>query len=184
MQARVGQATSSTRAVSAGSPQGSILGCFLYCVTTQQLNTDLVDLNADEMSLDGGYRGQDQEPVQHVPSFASDHLGTTAQRDEVMSSPVRIGRVSGETLQAHSTPVERGSRPATVGGWNDSDEDLSFSDAANVTPEHWDSCLGQNGAFFRRNARRIYSSEEDSVSSADSYRTAINGSANVFDFFN
>ena len=31
----------STRDIRGGSPQGSILGCYLYCATTQQLNADL-----------------------------------------------------------------------------------------------------------------------------------------------
>ena len=35
---------SNKRPVSAGSPQGSILGCFLYCITTQQLGSELVDI--------------------------------------------------------------------------------------------------------------------------------------------
>ena len=45
MQTRIGTRMSSTRPVASGSPQGSILGCFLYCVTTQQLGRGMMDLN-------------------------------------------------------------------------------------------------------------------------------------------
>ena len=44
MAARVGQVSSNGRRIASGSPQGSILCCFLYCVTTQQLGKDLVQL--------------------------------------------------------------------------------------------------------------------------------------------
>ena len=40
MQAKVGSIISCQRNISSGSPQGSILGCFLYCITTQQLGKE------------------------------------------------------------------------------------------------------------------------------------------------
>ena len=46
MRARIGQELGEGRGISAGSPQGSILGCFLYCATTQQLGKDLVSFPA------------------------------------------------------------------------------------------------------------------------------------------
>ena len=42
MRVRVGDILSDPRSLRGGSPQGSILGCLLYCVTTQQLNTSLL----------------------------------------------------------------------------------------------------------------------------------------------
>ena len=41
MQVKVGQTLSNARQLSGGSPQGSILGCELYCLTTQQINPAL-----------------------------------------------------------------------------------------------------------------------------------------------
>ena len=41
MRVRAGSVLSSLRPLCGGSPQGSILGCLLYCVATQQLNEDL-----------------------------------------------------------------------------------------------------------------------------------------------
>ena len=42
MRVRLGGTMSSLRDLCGGSPQGSILGCILYCLTTQQINGDLV----------------------------------------------------------------------------------------------------------------------------------------------
>ena len=41
LRVRVGGTLSPPKQLSGGSPQGSILGCYLYCVATQQLNADL-----------------------------------------------------------------------------------------------------------------------------------------------
>ena len=41
MRVRVGQEMSSRHKLKGGSPQGSILGCFLYCATSQQINADV-----------------------------------------------------------------------------------------------------------------------------------------------
>ena len=41
MRVRIGKLLSSSHPLRGGSPQGSILGCFLYCATTQQINTDI-----------------------------------------------------------------------------------------------------------------------------------------------
>ena len=38
MQVKVGNSISSKRILKGGSPQGSILGCYLYCATTRQIN--------------------------------------------------------------------------------------------------------------------------------------------------
>ena len=46
MRVRTGKLLSDPRNLNGGSPQGSILGCFLYCIATQQLNLDLVDTSA------------------------------------------------------------------------------------------------------------------------------------------
>ena len=43
MRIRIGKLLSSPHFLKGGSPQGSILGCFLYCVTTQQLKLDLIN---------------------------------------------------------------------------------------------------------------------------------------------
>ena len=49
MQTRINGTMGPLRTISAGSPQGSILGCFLYCITTQQLGSGLVNLEEESM---------------------------------------------------------------------------------------------------------------------------------------
>ena len=41
MRVKIGQSLSAARGLKGGSPQGSILGCLLYCLATQQLNNSL-----------------------------------------------------------------------------------------------------------------------------------------------
>ena len=41
MSVRIGESLSTPRALCGGSPQGSILGCFLYCIATQQIGPGL-----------------------------------------------------------------------------------------------------------------------------------------------
>ena len=48
MRVKIGKLLSSPHVLKGGSPQGSILGCFLYCITTQQLNLNLVNTNAED----------------------------------------------------------------------------------------------------------------------------------------
>ena len=153
MQARVGTVTSAPRKISAGSPQGSILGCFLYCITTQQLGQDLVSLNTN--------------PGPSSP----DHVA--------MSESAGAGRLD-QTMMV-STPV---ATRAMHGGldWDSLDSSDSEQD---LSPDiHGDSCLGPNARFLRGTGRQILdsSSSEDPASSDDSFRTARDESADIFDF--
>ena len=84
MRAKVGAEIGDGRRISAGSPQGSILGCFLYCATTQQLSKDLVSFRGDNT-------GYSSEPTWH-----------SAQEDLVMdgteSSDVSRGSVGHQRM--------------------------------------------------------------------------------------
>ena len=51
MRIRTSAGLSSPRTLCGGSPQGSILGCRLYCLTTQQLNLSLADTRAPVPAL-------------------------------------------------------------------------------------------------------------------------------------
>ena len=49
-----------------GSPQGSILGCLLYCITTQQIGPDLTDPRRRPLPY-GDDPPQENPPVEHLP---------------------------------------------------------------------------------------------------------------------
>ena len=53
MRVKVGDQLSSEHGLSGGSPQGSILGCYLYCAVTQQLNTSLLSPQPPPLSPSG-----------------------------------------------------------------------------------------------------------------------------------
>ena len=72
MRVRVGTILSSPRLLKGGSPQGSILGCLLYCLATQQLGGDLLQ------------RGH---PWQASPTTHSTPPTTTGPSPPVAASP-------------------------------------------------------------------------------------------------
>ena len=65
MRVRVGQEMSACHSLKGGSPQGSILGCFLYCATTQQINVDIPRVAR------GDVRGNAQGTAPTEPQAAS-----------------------------------------------------------------------------------------------------------------
>ena len=60
MRTRIGQRLSSLHNLNGGSPQGSILGCRLYCLTTQQINSELPRPTTINSPPSGGPRPQPQ----------------------------------------------------------------------------------------------------------------------------
>lgn len=69
MQARVGGQLSKQYNISSGSPQGSILGCYLYCITTQQLGKDLLDRGVYEETQ--AVHPSQGPPVEYGPAATS-----------------------------------------------------------------------------------------------------------------
>ena len=72
MRVKIGSTLSRPRKLKGGSPQGSILGCFLYCLTTRQLNKNL--------PLAAGTGGQmarasDSEVTVHVAEAVDEDQG-------------------------------------------------------------------------------------------------------------
>ena len=68
MRVKVGTSFSSLRALLGGSPQGSILGCLLYCLTTQQINAELPARRVQPRERAGLVA-----PVEPSPSNADGH---------------------------------------------------------------------------------------------------------------
>ena len=162
MRSRIGSITSSPRLISAGSPQGSILGCFLYCVTTQQLGSRLIEPG----ELGGARIRVTEEQASEAVDSESD-LGLTNQT----STPVRSLQLRQLSFQDEELQEEEGS--PQVGA-----ED----DGQSIQEE--DSCLGPNARFLGGRPGRILdsSSEISEISSSDSFRTAHNNSVDIFDF--
>ena len=77
MQTRVGSTTGGSRRISAGSPQGSILGCFLYCITTQQLGRNLITMDEENGSAASSTEDDFQMatlPLTSTPNLSLIHI--------------------------------------------------------------------------------------------------------------
>ena len=91
MRARVGSYLSTCKALNGGSPQGSILGCLLYCLTTQHLGPDLASGAVPEARSNG------------PPAAAPDLLW---QADMATPTSVRDGEVGFGLLRLDSSTEE------------------------------------------------------------------------------
>ena len=130
MQSRVGNVTSPKRRINSGSPQGSILGCFLFCITTQQLGSGLVNL--------GGPTEPTSLQDQHAESGDEEGSGDWSSAQEI--PPANIEDEGWTT----STPLSTG---AILRRQEESDqEDLARPQADR--PHLEDSCLGPNFCFM------------------------------------
>ena len=105
MRAKVGSFLSACKDLSGGSPQGSVLGCFLYCLATQQINTDL-----PAPHLSPHRRPPDRPPMSNSLGEAAsdgddnDGLGLLAQAfPDASPSPPR----SAASSPAPSPPLDR-----------------------------------------------------------------------------
>ena len=74
MRVRIGEDLSAARKLKGGSPQGSILGCFLYCITTQQISGELLEVPDAEDEEEGRPpdNGAEGGHVEHVPDAVPD----------------------------------------------------------------------------------------------------------------
>ena len=85
MRVRLGQTLSSPRLLRGGSPQGSILGCLLYCIATQQIGPDLANQRVQAArenttqppaaTNDEGRRGPTPPPISEDPPSPGSDAG-------------------------------------------------------------------------------------------------------------
>lgn len=188
MQTRVNSTMGPRRTIAAGSPQGSILGCFLYCITTQQLGTGLAELNGQAESMT-----QQESVTIAVENSSGSNNGwvstCSGSEEEETVSGEEEGPISGG-MEVTSTPTHtptagnaiRVENPEDLGMDNDSSGHEQISGLENQITEAEDSCLGPNARFERIRPRRIETSSEEEPSSEDSFNTARNASVDVCEF--
>ena len=172
MRSRIGGTISDSRPISAGSPQGSILGCFLYCITTQQLGTDLIDIGGqeeleDDITNNPSNAGENSSDSEN--ELSSDSWSDYEDQLRASSTPLRTTHNHPEpSLASHSITSSQASHPLTP------------------DPQLEDSCLGPNARFMNGGINRIADSSSDGESNNesldDSFRTAREASVDIFDF--
>ena len=166
MQTRVGGETGNCRPISAGSPQGSILGCYLYCATTQQLNKGLVDFqNLNLLGGEAAWNGEAGEEAEEAEDLALLPGNAT-------STP--SGRTN--TFSPDRTSSEE-----------EADQELAAGFDLIGAAVRDDSVLGPNAVATRPPLRRLFDSDSSNHTSAsststDSFETAKNASVDILDF--